>query len=395
MQITHKIEIKPTKDQETQLEKACGCARFAYNWGLNKWKQMYDDWKKNNTLQKPNANLIKKEFNSIKESQFPWIYDSPKDANQQPFANLDKAFKKFFKKEAKFPKFKKKKGKSSFYISNDKFKIKDKVITLPKIGEVKLTELLRFDGKIVSGTIKKHAHKWFVSITVETNVVKQKTILNSVIGIDLGLINFATLSNGEFYESPKPLKRSTKKLKTKQRQLSKKAIGSNNFKKKAMQLGRLHYKVNCQRSDFLHKLSTQTCRENQTICLENLQVKNMMKNHKLARSISDAGWSEFVRQIEYKSKIFGNEVIFADRFYPSSKTCSNCGSKKTTLSLKERDFNCEICNFSIDRDLNAAINISRLGYSRTHACGHWTSAVLDSSAVSLVDETRITQVYTS
>lgn len=394
MQLAHKIEIKPNGTQEQKLLQACGCARFAYNWALAKWQSMYEAWKLDNSLPKPNANRIKKEFNGIKAEQFPWIYYSPKDANQQAFTNLDQAFKRFFKKKAKFPKFKKSKSKKSFYVSNDKFKIKENIITLPKIGEVKLTEQLRFSGKILSATISKVAHKWFASIQVETNIKPQTAHVNQVIGVDLGLTSFVTLSTGEIVESPKPLKKYTKLLKLRQRQHSKKIKGSNNRSKSAMLLSRLHYKISCQRNDFLHKLSTMMCRENQTICLEKLKVKNMMKNHCLARSISDAGWSEFRRQIEYKAKIYGNDIVFADTFYPSSKTCSGCGHKKNNLSLKDRVFLCESCGLEIDRDLNAAMNLSRLGYSRIDACGHETSADSMLELASFVDETRTTQVYT-
>lgn len=394
MQLAHKIEMKPNKEQGQKLLQSCGCARFAYNWALAKWQEMYQSWKLDNSLTKPNANRIKKEFNAIKEEQFPWIYDSPKDANQQAFANLDQAFKRFFKKKAKFPKFKKRKNKKSFYVSNDKFKIKENTITLPKIGEIKLTEQLRFLGKIISATISKIAHKWFASIQVETNVRKKKQIVNEVVGVDLGLTNFATLSTGEVVGSPKPLRKYTKLLKLRQRQHTKKIKGSNNRIKSAMKISRLHYKISCQRKDFLHKLSTKICRENQTICLEKLKVKNMMKNHCLARSIGDAGWYEFRRQIEYKAKIYGNDIVFADTFYPSSKTCSSCGHKKNNLSLKDRVFLCESCGLEINRDLNAATNLSRLGHSRIYACGHETSTNSMLELASFVDEARTIQVYT-
>ena len=390
MQLAHKIEMKPNKKQEQKLLQSCGCARFAYNWALAKWKEMYEAWKLDNSLPKPKAYLIKKEFNKIKKQEFPWIYESPKDANQQPFANLNQAFARFFKKKAKFPNFKKSKDKKSFYVSNDKFKVIEKYIFLPKIGKIKLTEELRFKGKIVGATISKIAHKWFVSVQVDTNISKEKKVTNEVVGVDLGLNHFATFSNGEVADSPKPLRKYAKLLAKRQRQHSKKLIGSNNRKRTAMKLAKLHFKIKCQRHDFLHKLSTKICRENQTICMEKLKVKNMMANHKLARSISDAGWFEFRRQIEYKAKLFDNNVVFADTFYPSSKTCSGCGFVNKNLTLKDRVFICIVCNSEMDRDLNASINLSRLGYSQIDACGHITStdSILDSA--SCVDETRIT-----
>jgi len=397
MQLAHKIEIKPTAEQEQDLFRACGCARFAYNWGLNRWQEMYNDYKSDNTKPRPTANLIKKEFNAIKQDKFPWIYESPKDANQQPFTNLNKAFQNFFKKISKYPQFKKKKNNESFYVSNDKFKVNGFILTLPIIGKVRMTETLRFQGKILSGVVSRRANKWFVSIAVDTAdvvVKKQNSFKNDSVGIDLGLMTFATLSTGDKVASPKYFRKMQKQLRRRQREFSRrKKLGKNKFKS-ALKVNKLHYKIFCRRNDFLHKLSTKICRENQTICLEDLAVQNMMKNRKWAKSIGDAGWSEFRRQLEYKAKIFGSNIVVADRFYASSKTCSCCGHKKKVLPIGERTFSCESCGVEIDRDLNAAVNLSRLGHSRIHACGHGTSIDSVSELVSSVVETRIIQVYT-
>lgn len=392
MNLAHKIELKPTKEQEYQLRCACGCARFAYNWGLNRWQELYKEYKKDKTKPRPTASLIKKEFNSIKEEQFPWIYNSPKDANQQAFSNLDNAYKRMFKKISKYPKFKKKKNNESFYVSNDRFKLHGFLVKLPVIGIVEMTEQLRFQGKILSAVVSKRAHKWFISIAIETNIQKDKNLKNDSIGIDLGLKSFATLSTGETIESPKYYRKLQKQLAKRQREFSRRRNGNKNRAKSALKVSRTHYKIFCQRNDFLHKLSTKICRENQTICLEDLAVQNMMRNHKLAKSIGDAGWGEFRRQLEYKAKIFGNNIVIAARFYASSKTCSNCGHKKKELSLAERTFTCEICSVSLDRDLNASINLSRLGHSRIYACGHDTSTGSDKELASIVVEAR-TQVY--
>lgn len=370
MILSHKIELNPTKEQITQFEKACGCARFAYNWALNKWNEQYKVWKGNNTLPKPNANLIKKEFNSIKEKEFPWIYESPKDANQRSFFNLNKAFQKFFKKTAKYPTFKKKFKKDSFYISNDKFSINEFEVQLPLIGKVDLKEKFRFKGKIQSATISRNSNKWFISLNVEIeNYSKEKSIKNEIIGIDLGLKNFATCSDNTSYQAPKPLKHYSKKLKRAQIKLSKKQKGSNNRNKQRLKVAKIHYKIKCIRNDFLHKLSTKICSENQTIVLENLKVSNMLKNHKLAKSISDASWSEFKRQIEYKSQIYQNKIVIVGTFEPTSKVCSNCGCKKQDLKLHDRIFKCDDCGFQIDRDLNASLNLYTLGLREIDACG--------------------------
>lgn len=392
MHLAHKIEMKPTKTQVQKLICACGCARFAYNWGLNKWTQMYESYKQDNNLPKPNANIVKKEVNAIKETSFPWIYESPKDANQQAFTNLNSAFQRFYNKKAKYPKFKNKHNKNSFYISNYRIKVNEFIVTLPKIGKVKLTEKLRFEGKILNAIISKTANKWFISISVDTKIKYKKQKRNEVVGIDLGLTTFATFSNGEIAEAPKPLRKYQKQLIKKQRMLSRKKIGSNNRKKASILYAKMHYKIACIRNDFLHKLTNKICRENQTICLEDLQVKNMLKNHKLAKAISDVSWGEFNRQIQYKSLIYGNVVVYADKFYPSSKTCSNCGNKKKQLNLSERTFVCENCGLNLDRDLNASYNLSRLGYSRIEACGHETSVDSMLELASIVGEAGITQV---
>ena len=389
MQITHKIQLDPTKDQITQFEKACGCARFSYNWALNEWSEMYKNWKGDNTLPKPNAFRIKKKFNSIKEKEFPWIYESPKDANQQVFAFLGKAFTNFFKKRSKYPQFKRKFGKNSFYISNDKFSLDENTIKLPIIGEVKMTEELRFSGKINSATISKDSNKWFVSISVDVKNHHKSTVKkNNVVGIDLGLKTFATCSTGETYEAPKPLKKYGEKLKRLQRSHSRKQKCSKNREKSRLHLTKLYSRISNIRKDFLHKLSTKICSENQTIVLEDLKVTNMLKNHRLARSISDASWSEFRRQITYKSEIFGNKVILAPTFMPSSKTCSACGTIKKDLTLKDRTFVCNECGFKCDRDLNASFNLGTLGSSGTQACGQNASTYRVSETASNLVEAR-------
>jgi putative transposase len=358
MNLTHKIEIKPNKKQQVIINKACGTARFTYNYALKQYQSIYNQHKVDNNNPKPNINEIKKEFNRIKESEFSWIYDSPKDANQQPFANLKTAFNRFFKGTSKYPKLKKKKHNESFYISNDKFKLNEKEVILPLIGKVKMREKLRFNGKIANATISKVANKFYININVELDQnYKRDRTSNNKIGLDLGIIDFVTDSNGKKVKAPKPLKRYNKVLKRTQRRLSKKKIGSNNRQKAKMKLNKLHFRISNIRNDFLHKLSTNICRENQIINIENLKVSNMIKNHKLAKAISDLSWHSFKIMLEYKCKLYLNKLNIIDTFYPSSKLCSNCGNKKTGLSLADREYNCDVCKFCIDRDINAAINI--------------------------------------
>lgn len=349
--LSHKIQLIPTKEQEQYFTKACGISRFAYNWGVAHAKNQ----------EHIDTNALKKEFNSIKKEQFPWVYEVHKDANQQPFNDLNKAYTNFFNKISKLPTFKNKHKSNSFYVGNDKFKIINNYISFYPIGKVKLTELLRFEGKILYARINKQADKWFVSISVEVGNYKKERVSDNLVGIDLGIKTALVCSNGEEFQAPKPLKNNLKKLKKLQRSASKKQKGSQNRKKANKKVAKLHYKIACIRKDFLNKASTKICRENQTIVIEDLHVKGMMKNHCLARAISDIGFGEFRKQLTYKSEIYGNNLIIANRWFPSSKTCHNCGCIKDDLTLSDRVYKCEHCGFELDRDLNAALNLHSLG----------------------------------
>lgn len=384
MQITHKIQLEPTYKQIQYFYQACGTARFVYNWALENWTKQYKSGKK------PKANDLKKQFNEIKYTQFPWLKEIHRDAHSEPFKNLQNAFNMFFKKKAKYPKFKKKSNRDSFYVANDRFELSDSSINLPKIGWVKLTETPRFFGKLISAFVSRTANKWFVSIIVEILDYFKNRISNNNIGIDLGLTNSITCSDGKVYNSPKPLSKLQKKLNRQQRIMSRRNKTSKRRQKIKQKLSKIHYKIRSIRNDWINKITTQLCRENQMISIEDLSVKNMMKNHKLARSISDQSWSEFRRQLEYKSKIYKNDLIIADRFYPSSKICSKCGYIKDGISLKERVFECPICGLSLDRDLNAAINISRVGYTRSDAQRHCIRPLMVKATV---DDLRTNQMF--
>jgi len=356
--LSHKIQIKnPTVKQEQYFRQACGTSRFAYNWGLEEWKKQYEAGNKTTVFG------IKKAFNAIKPVEFPWVFNVTKCAAEQAFTNLGSAFKRFFKGQGKYPKFKKKGVRDSFYLSNDQFKIAENRIKIPKLGWVKLTECLRFSGKILSATVSRTADKWFVSFQVQMessqfNVSKNQA---DVVGVDLGVKNLASLSNGEIVEGRKPLKYLTRKLASLQRKQSKLTKGSKRNEKQKLKISRLHYRIRCLRQDGLHQLTHYLCQGFKVICIEDLNVKGMMKNHKLAKAISDMGFYEFKRQIEYKASLFGNFLSIVDQWFPSSKICSSCGNKKKELKLSERIYNCEACGYEADRDLNAAINIEREG----------------------------------
>jgi putative transposase len=352
--LSHKIRINPTVKQDKYFRQASGISRFAYNWGLAEWKRQYK------AGLKPTALAVKKAFNAIKPIEFPWVFDVTKCAPEQAFADLGTAFKRFFKHQGKYPKFKKKGIHDSFYLANDQFKIDGFKIRIPKLGWVRLSENLRLSGKILSATISRTADHWFVSISVQLKSIQTITKnQGDACGVDLGIKNLATLSNGEMIAGPKPLK--ICKLAKMQRHLAKCTKGSKRYYKYRMKLARLHYRIQCIRQDSLHKLTNKLCRSYKIICLENLNVKGMMKNHKLAKAISDIGFHEFKRQIEYKSKLFDNWISIVDRWFPSSKTCSNCGSVKTELQLSQRTYSCDNCGIKLDRDINAALNIKAEG----------------------------------
>lgn len=391
MILGHKIRIYPDNEQTSALTKAVGVARFTYNWALNEWKLWYE------YDQKPNFLKLKKYFNKIKKNKYPWIYDSLRDANSQEFVHLQRAFKNFFEGRSKYPVFKKKGKNDSFYISNDKFRIKDQKVKLPKIGWIDMAEKLRFDGKIQSATVSRISNYWFISFNVDVPDYKKDRTLNNEIGIDLGLKNFITCSDGFISKPNNELRKDLKKLRRVSRRHSRKKKGSNNRKKSQVRLSKLHYRISNKRKDVIHKLTSKICRENQSIIIEDLNVSGMIRNRKLSRSIQDASFGEFRRQLEYKSKIYFCNLIKAPRFFPSSKQCSNCGCLKEDLKLSDRIYSCNHCGFIIDRDLNASINLkylinsSTLGFRGINASGHTGSGHRSKSG----DETGVVEGRTN
>ena len=355
MILGHKIELRPNKKQVLELVKAVGCARFAYNWGLEEWERQYK------VGEKPTALKIKKKFNELKGQEYPWIYDSPKDSNQQALNNLGKAFDRFFKGLGGYPVNKKKFVNDSFYVPNDKLRIKGSAVRLPVLGWMGMRESLRFSGKIQSAVVSRKADRWYISFNVDMPGYKKERKGNNKVGVDLGIKTAVMTSEGKGYDAPKPLKKYLRKLKKLSRQHSRKVKGSANRKKSAAKLGKLHKKIADVRRDWVHKVTTALCQENQLIVLEDLNVAGMVKNHKLSRAIIDIGWGELRRQIEYKAQIYGDEVVLVDRWYASSKTCSGCGAVKEELLLSERVYECDKCGLVMDRDNNAAVNILRWG----------------------------------
>ena len=350
---SHKIQLDPTTKQAQHFRCACGCARQAYNWALARTKEMLDKG------EKPTDSALKKEFNAIKRAQFPWQLEVTKCAAEGALANFAKAKQKFFNKTAKFPTYHKRGRKDSFTVNNDKFKVDCTVVTLPKVGKVRMVEELRFHGKILSAAVSCIANKWFISIAVEFDHEEAPARENQAVGVDLGIKYLAVLSTGEKYEGPKALKRSLAKLRRLSKSVSRKKKGSANRRKAVAKLAKLHWRISCVRNDYLHKLTTSLVSRFTHIGIEDLNVKGMTANRKLARHIQDQGFGEFRRQLEYKAATTGTKITVADRFYPSSKTCSKCSVVRKVLALSERVFRCE-CGFEIDRDLNAALNLKNL-----------------------------------
>ncbi len=392
MKLSHKIEIKPNKAQAQYLTCACGVARFTYNWALN------HRIKAHKAGEKLTRGLLKAEFNQIKYTEFPFVTDVTKCASEQALANLDAAYQRFFKKQARFPKFKKKGARDSFYIANDQLKIEPTGVRIPKLGWVKTTEALRLKGKILSAIVSRRAHKWFISIAVELaeDQVLKACENQAAIGVDLGIKTLATLSTGETIEGPKPLKKNLKKLRRADKRLSRRVKGSKNREKARKHLARIHYHVACIRKDSIDKLTTYLCENFKIICIEDLATSNMLKNHKLARAIADMGWGEFKRQLVYKSELYSNELRIIGRFVPTSKTCCCCGNIKEDLKLYDRVYECGCCGLVLDRDLNAAINICTVGLTETgladlreaYACGDISSGENSCSCETDVIEAR-------
>jgi putative transposase len=374
MQIAHKIELQPNNQQMTYFKKACGASRFVWNWGLAEWTEQYEACKENPTRPKPSGFKLKKQFNAIKAKQFPWLLEVTKYAAQQPFIYLQKAFQEFFNKNRAFPKFKKKgRCKDSFYVGGDQIQVIGKTVRIPRLGRVKMREYLRFSGNIRSITVSRQADRWYVSFSMEIQAIALPCKNQANVGVDLGIHHLATLSTGEKHCGSKPLKKLLPKLKRYQRQLSKSVIGSKSRFLKQMKFAKLHRRAANIRQDTLHKLTTYLTDSYNKIAIEDLNIKGMLSNHKLARCISDMGFYEFKRQLLYKAQWKSCEVILADRFFPSSKTCSHCGEIKKDLSLSDRVFKCPSCNYEIDRDVNAAINLRNLitteSSSGINACG--------------------------
>lgn len=378
--LAHKIRLNPTPEQVTYFKQACGTARFVWNWALAEWNRQ------RKAGGHPNAGSLKKQFNAIKYTAFPWLKGIHRDAHSQPFADLATAWQRLWTHQNKRPVFKKKrKTRDSFYVANDKFRLQGPQVKLPKIGWVAMQETLRFPGKILGARVTRQAGQWFLSVQVDvpdTLYYRHRTG-HGIDGADVGVKTFVTWSNGEKMAGRTAHRKALRRLKMRQRAITRKmqaakaAIGltpkapipkgtrlprSRNWLKAQGRLAHTHLRVFNIRSDFLHKTSTGLCRENQAIGIETLSVEGMMQNHHLARAIADQGFGQFFTMLKYKAERYGTQLVPADRWFPSSKLCSTpgCGYLKKDLTLKDREWTCPSCGTWHDRDVNAAQNLARL-----------------------------------
>jgi putative transposase len=363
----YKYRFFPTDEQKQILAQTFGCCRFVYNWALRK---------KTDAYYKDGVRLYYKDLSSQltdlkKQPEYAWLNDVSCVPTQQSLRHLDRSFLNFFEGRTKYPTFKKKGNRQSAEYTRSAFSYRDGKITLAKMKEplnIVWSRSLPKDALPSTVTISKDcADRYFVSMLVEDEI-EQFSPTEQAVGADLGLKDFVILSTGETVGNPKFFRKDEKKLAKAQRRHAKKKKGSKNRNKARLKVARIHARIADRRSDFLHKLSTRLIRENQTICVESLAVKNMVKNHGLAKAISDVGWSEFVSQLEYKAEWYGRTLVKIDKWYPSSKRCFDCGHILNSLTLDVRQWTCPECGVVHDRDINAAKNILAAGQA-VNACG--------------------------
>ena len=360
---SHKIALNPTDAQKVWFAQQCGYARFAFNNTLSDFKAglEIDDFRSEVDLNN--------RWNARKKSYGDWVGKQDQRAGLYAIKGLANGITRWVDKISRFPKFKKRGCKQSYTTDEQSVKVEGRRIKLPKIGNVKMFQELRFKGKIKRVTISRTAHRWFVSITVDTG--KPKTPRDTrglpVVGVDVGINSLATLDTGKQYPNPRPLQRYERKLAREQRKLSRKTLGSNNWYKQKDKVAKLHYRIACIRNDAHHQATTEIVTSASAIGIETLKVTNLLKNRKLAKALSDAALGGFLEKLRTKAETLDIPIVQAPQFFASSKTCSSCGYVKDELSLSERTYHCDWCNTKIDRDQNAAINLKKLAVGYTES----------------------------
>lgn len=403
----HVIKLDPTVKQANALLRASGVNRSTYNWALGEWNRQHS------LGEKPSAKKLKKQFNAIKGEQFPWVYESPRDANSQSFTDLNTAFQNFFKSckgtrkgpKVGYPQFHCKGVRDSFYVSNDKFSLhrrgKRGVVRLPVIGDVRMRENLKFEGKILSGRVHREADQWYLSINIQADFrVPNHVHEHPIVGVDLGLKTAVIPSHGDPIDSPKPLKVNIQQLKRANCRLHRREKGSKNREKARALLARVHQRIANVRKDFWNKTTTKLCRENQTVVIEDLGMSFMLRNRKLSRAASDVGLGMFKPRMLYKAEAYGGEIVVADRLFPSTQRCSSCEHVKSgyqKILLGNSEYICDACGVVEDRDLNAARNLEQCPRLE----GNWgfktRTPMDDSASISLTqvgEASRVAEVGT-
>jgi putative transposase len=388
IQRAYKTELDLNDQQITACKKHAGAARWAYNWGLARKQETYRA-----TGKSPSAVDLHRELNALKQTSVPWMYEVSKCAPQEALRNLDNAFAHFFRRaklkqhgtlrgKLGYPTRKtRKRGLGSFRLTGSIAVFPD-AVQLPRLGRLRLKERGYLpistdvsNPKILSVTVREQTGHWYVSVLVEQEHVVPVNH-GPTVGVDLGIKNLATISDGEETPNPRHLRSRLKKLKRLQRAVSRKRKGSRNRQKAVRKLAQLHRQIAHQRADTLHQLTSRLAKTKAVVVIEDLNVSGMLTNHQLAQAIADVGFAEFRRQLSYKAAWYGCRVLVASRWEPTSKTCSGCGWVDDDLTLADRVFRCEHCGLAIDRDLNAAKNLVKLADSSPdsqNACGEASS----------------------
>jgi len=359
-----KTELDLTPAQEELCRKHAGARRFVYNWMLAQCI-----FARENKEKKPSAYDLVKRFRTEVKPNLEWYSEISSRVEEGAARDLDQAYKHFFRriksgkkgKSSGFPKFQKKRDGLGSFATFGTIKITGFTVQIGKIGVLRVKErgYIPMDSRVTSASVSTRGGRWFISCLCEVEVQNDRE-QSGIIGIDLGIKSALVTSDGKTFDAPKPLKRYARKLRKLGKSLSRKTIGSNRRKTAVKKLAKLHYKISNIRNDFIHKATTELAKTKRVIVIENLNVSGMVKNHHLARAISDIGFYEIRRQLEYKCGWYGSELIIADRFYPSSKLCHVCGYKNVDLKLSDRFWMCPQCGTVLDRDVNAAMNLAAL-----------------------------------
>jgi len=361
MEKAHRYRFYPTPEQESLLRRTLGCVRLVYNKALHERTQAW--YERQERVGYPETSTMLTQWK--KEEDLDFLSEVSCVPLQQGLRHLQTAFTNFFAGRAKYPNFKKKRNGGSAEFTKSAFKFKNQEIYLAKNSE---PLLIKWSRQIPKGcepsslTVNLHpSGRWHISIRFDAPTIQPLPISDNSVGIDLGITSLIATSNGDKIANPKHFKKHRKRLKKSQKNLSRKQKGSKNREKARIKVAKIHLKISDSRKDFLHKLTTQLVRENQTIAVESLAVKNLVKNHQLALAISDSGWSELIRQLDYKCRWYGRKLVAINRWFPSSKRCSSCEHIVDTMPLNIRDWTCPSCGCNHDRDVNASKNILAAG----------------------------------